>query len=284
MTSYLVYDVFTDDPFAGNQLAIFPDASDLPEDQLQKIASEFNFSEITFVFPPSNPENTALVRIFTQTTEIDFAGHPIIGTIIALSDIGYSSPMKLELGIGPLSCGITADGASFTTSVPIQKIGHPEPTLIAAALGLPLDAINTSNHSPIIASLGLPFVIVELNSLAFLQGCLPNIDFIREGAKAYPESDDFAIFVYVKETKRIISRMFAPLDYIMEDPATGSASATLAVLLTEIENAAQSLTFIQGEYMGRPSRINIKTTKNPIHVTVSGNAVKIMSGELISHY
>jgi len=236
MTSYLVYDVFTDKPFAGNQLAIFPDASDLPE--------------ITFVFPPSNPENTALVRIFTQTTEIDFAGHPIIGTIIALSDIGYSSPMKLELGIGPLSCGITADGAFFTTSVPLQTIGHPKPTLIAAALGLPLNAINTSNHSPIIASLGLPFIIVELNSLVFLQACLPNIDYIREGAKAYPESDDFAIFVYVKEANRIISRMFAPLDNIMEDPATGSASATLAVLLTEIENAAQSLTFIHNTCHG----------------------------------
>jgi len=88
MTQYFVYDVFTDTLFGGNQLAVFPDGQSLPEDKLQSIAAEFNFSEVTFVYPPSDPAHTARVRIFTPTSEVDFAGHPIIGTLIALLNLG----------------------------------------------------------------------------------------------------------------------------------------------------------------------------------------------------
>ena len=104
MTNYVVYDVFTDKIFGGNQLAVFPDAASLPQDQLQKIAAEFNFSEVTFVYPPENSDHTVKVRIFTPTSEVDFAGHPVIGTIIALAKLGYNAPMVLELGVGPLAC------------------------------------------------------------------------------------------------------------------------------------------------------------------------------------
>ena len=102
MFQYVVYDVFTDKAFGGNQLAVFPDARDIPEDKLQSITAEFNFSEVTFVYPPEDPAHTARVRIFTPTSEVDFAGHPTIGTLIALYDMGQTSPMVLELGIGPL--------------------------------------------------------------------------------------------------------------------------------------------------------------------------------------
>ncbi|WP_370310721.1 PhzF family phenazine biosynthesis protein, partial [Salipiger bermudensis] len=100
MTAYFVYDVFTDAPFGGNQLAIFPDATTLAEDSLQTIAREFNFSETTFVYPPQNPENTAKVRIFTPTMEIPFAGHPTVGTAVALHALGRPADMVLELGVG----------------------------------------------------------------------------------------------------------------------------------------------------------------------------------------
>jgi len=119
MTQYLVYDVFTDTVFGGNQLAVFPDARELPENKLQAIAAEFNFSEVTFVYPPVNPDHSAKVRIFTPTSEVDFAGHPVIGTVIALSDLGYEAPMVLELGVGPMPCDIENGFASFTTSVPL---------------------------------------------------------------------------------------------------------------------------------------------------------------------
>ena len=106
MSRYLVYDVFTDTRFGGNQLAVFPDATDLPEADLQAIAAEFNFSEVTFVYPPENPAHTARVRIFTPTMEIPFAGHPVIGTAIALADAGHGPDMVLELGVGPLPCRV----------------------------------------------------------------------------------------------------------------------------------------------------------------------------------
>jgi len=281
MTKYLVYDVFTDHAFGGNQLAVFPDASSLPEGKLQKIAAEFNFSEVTFVYPPDDPRHTAKLRIFTPTTEVEFAGHPTIGTVIALSDLGRSSPMVLELGVGPLTCTRDDKGAAFTTSVPLEKIAEPDPTLVARALGLSVETICMDTHRPVQASLGLPFVIVELDSRESLAACRPNSDAMREGLIRYPSSLDFAVFAYIRDGGRITSRMFAPLDNIPEDPATGSASATLAVLLTEVLNASQTLIFSQGDDMGRPSKIQATTTLNPTSVTISGNAVQTMAGRLI---
>ena len=178
MTDYLVYDVFTDHAFGGNQLAVFPNAGALPEVKLQKIAAEFNFSEVTFVYPPENPEYAAKVRIFTPTSEIDFAGHPTIGTIIALSDLGQASPMVLELGIGPLPCTRDKNGAAFSTSVPLEMIAEPDPELVAACLGLPVGAIRMDTHVPVQASMGLPFVIVELHNRASLATCQTNMDSI----------------------------------------------------------------------------------------------------------
>jgi len=279
MTEYVVYDVFTDAPFGGNQLAVFPNAASLPEDKLQKIAAEFNFSEVTFVYPPQNPDHTARVRIFTPTSEVDFAGHPVIGTVIALSDLGYSTPMMLELGVGPMPCTVDETGAAFTTSVPLERLSEPEPALIAAALGLAESAIRTDTHMPIQASLGLPFVIAELASRADLAACRPVTDIIREGAKRYPAGLDFAIYAYVREGGRVDARMFAPLDNISEDPATGSATATLSALLTETLSAPQDLTFLQGEDMGRPSHIRATTTADPVTVTIAGQAVKTMAGK-----
>lgn len=275
---YLVYDVFTDTRFGGNQLAVFPDASGLPETQLQAIASEFNFSEVTFVYPPANPAHTARVRIFTPTTEVPFAGHPTIGTAIALHDLGGPDDMVLELGVGPISCQVGAQGAAFTTPVPLQIIAHPPVELVARALGLPVAAITTAVHAPVQASLGLAFVLVELASRADLAAAEPVIDAVRDGAAAYPAGLDFAIFCYCREGGQVDARMFAPLDNMTEDPATGSASATLAALLAAMPGGPQKLRIAQGEDMGRPSQI--LTEVDSRGVTVRGQAVKVMAGQL----
>ena len=281
MTNYLVYDVFTDTAFGGNQLAVIPDASALPEGDLQKIAREFNFSETTFVFPATDPAHTAKVRIFTPTTEIPFAGHPIIGTAIALRDLGHKGDMVLELGIGPIPCSFEGKTASFTTSAALEQIAQPDINLVAAALGLTAEQISTTTHAPVQASLGLPFVIVELTDNATLTAATPSIDIIRQGAAKYPAGADFAIYAYTRDMNQINARMFAPLDNIPEDPATGSAAATLAALLTEISGTAQSLAIQQGVDMGRPSIIRAQTTTGtPVHVTISGQAVRTMRGQL----
>lgn len=282
MTRYVVYDVFTQTPFGGNPLAVIPDATALPEADLQKIAREFNFSETTFVYPPVNPGNTAKVRIFTPTMEIPFAGHPTIGTALALRDAGQDGDMILELGIGPIPCCFEGHNASFTTSVPLERLAEPDPSLVAAALGLGPDAIRTDTHPPVQVSLGLPFVLVVLRDDTDLQACAPSLDAIKRGAATYPAGLDFALFAYTRHQDQINARMFAPLDNIPEDPATGSAAATLAALLCDIEATELTLTLHQGVAMGRPSLIHAHAEPGkPIPVTITGTARRSMQGELV---
>lgn len=282
MTDFVVYDVFTDAAFGGNPLAVIPDASALPEADLQKIAREFNFSETTFVYPAKNRAHTARVRIFTPTMEIPFAGHPTIGTAIALRDAGHTGDIVLELGIGPVPCSFDESGAAFTVSAPLQRLAAPEPELVAAALGVPVGAIDTSVHAPVQASLGLPFVITALNSETDLDACAPSVADMRRGAALYPEGTDFAQYAYVRNGNQIAARMFAPLDNIPEDPATGSAAAALAALLTEYLGKPQQLTITQGVAMGRPSVIAATTEgAAPVKVTISGQAVRTLQGTLV---
>lgn len=281
MSKYVVYDVFTDAPFGGNQLAVFPDATTLPEDQLQRIAQEFNFSEVTFIYPPIDPAHTAKVRIFTPTVEIDFAGHPTIGTAVALGQLGAESPMVLELGVGPIPCLVTGNRAEFTTSAPLTRLATPDPALVARAINLPVDAVKTDIHVPTQATLGLAFVLVELQSTADLSACQPITEAFHEGAAKHPDSLDFAIFAYVRDGATLHARMFAPLDNMPEDPATGSASATLTALLSDIAGKPLGFTIHQGVDMGRPSLIHTQANEGtPMPITVAGTAVQTMVGEL----
>jgi trans-2,3-dihydro-3-hydroxyanthranilate isomerase len=275
---YLVYDVFKATAFGGNQLAVFPDAGDLPEDRLQAITREFNFSEVTFVYPPKDPAHTARVRIFTPTREVPFAGHPTIGTAIALHDLGCGSDLVLELGVGPIPCHVGETGAAFTTPVPLEMIAQPAPSLVAEALGLPVAAIRTDRHAPVQASLGLAFVLVELADRAALAAAQPVIEACRRGAALHPAGLDFAIFAYVRNGEAVEARMFAPLDNMPEDPATGSASATLGAFLAQLPDGPQRLEISQGVDMGRPSQIGVSVGAGG--VTVTGQAVKTMAGRL----
>ncbi|MDP5084829.1 MAG: PhzF family phenazine biosynthesis protein [Yoonia sp.] len=282
MTPYFVYDVFSAVPFGGNPLAVIPDATGIAEDRLQKIAREFNFSETTFVYPPDDPNHTARVRIFTPTMEIPFAGHPTIGTAIALRDEGRPGPMVLELGVGPIPCAFDGDLASFTTSAPLSRRAALEPALLAACLGLDPSAVKTDTHGPVYAGVGLEFAIVELADQDQLAACAPVTDQFKRAAALYPASIDFPLFAYVRDGMEIKARMFAPLDNIPEDPATGSACAALAALLTEELQMDLTLDILQGETMGRPSYITASTQlAHPVPVTVSGQAVRTMQGLLV---
>ncbi len=285
MTDYLVYDVFTDTPFGGNQLAVIPDARGLKETDLQRIAAEFNFSEVTFVYPPKDKAHTARVRIFDPANELPFAGHPTIGTAIALSDLGTDDNMVLELGVGPIPCKVTKGTpttAEFTTTVPLEILEIIDLTLIANCLSLPKEAISTENHPPQRASVGLPFVLIELTDLGVLAQAAPITEAFKLCEQQYPSKVDlFATFAYVKTKTGIQARMFAPLSNIPEDPATGSASAALGAYLTALTGHTQTLEIAQGVEMGRPSKIFVSTTIDngqPSSVTVRGSAVKTMQG------
>ena len=278
MTRYLVLDVFTDTPFGGNPLAVIPEASALPEASLQKIAREFNFSETVFLYPPQDAAHTAKMRIFTPTLEIPFAGHPTIGAAVALAHSGHGPDMVLELGVGPLAARATRTRASFDTSVPLDVLAAPQPALVARALGLPESALKLSTHAPALASVGLPFTLTELASRDALAACAPDIAAFREGAARHEGALDFAQFAYVREGSTIHARMFAPLDNIPEDPATGSACAALGAFLASLHGTAQNLTVHQGYDMGRPSQIGLSAQDGT--VTISGAAVQTMQGDL----
>lgn len=277
MRDFSVYDVFTDTAFGGNQLAVIPDAQGLSETQMQVIAREFNFSETTFVLPPADPAHTARIRIFTPMRELPFAGHPTIGTAVLLAEMGHGPDMVLELGIGPLPAHAEAGQARFVTQAPLQRKGRPDPILVARAIGCTAQAII---GRPEIASLGGDFVYVQLNSRDTLSKLHPDTEAMREGARLYPGDHNFAVYPWVETPDGTIhARMFAPLDGTREDPATGSAAAPLAALLCADRGAPQTLTIHQGDDMGRPSRIFLRA--EPGRVTVSGAAVRVMSGKLI---
>ena len=278
MTTYFVYDVFTDRPFGGNQLAVFPDASLISDDDIMPLAREFNFSEVAFVYPPIDPNHTARVRIVTPTFEVPFAGHPVIGTAVALADAGYPQDMVLELGIGPLACHASDGKARFTIETPLETLGHPSPELIADALGISPNRIIMDMHGPTLASLGLPFTITQLDSRETLSSIEVDVRAMRKGHQAYPLSLDFSQFVYVREGDRVHARMFSPLDNIMEDAATGSACATMGALLTRLTGQPLKLRVHQGVDMGRPSIVDVETQARS--VTVSGQAMMIMKGQL----
>jgi trans-2,3-dihydro-3-hydroxyanthranilate isomerase len=256
---------------------VIPDAEGLTDAQMQTIAREFNFSETTFVLPPEDPAHTARIRIFTPMRELPFAGHPTIGTAVMLADMGYGPDMVLELGVGPLPAYAQAGQASFVTEVPLERKGNPEIDLVARAVGC---APKNIIAQPEIASLGGDFVYAQLDSRETLSALSPNTDAMREGAQLFPGNHDFAVYAWVEGAGGTIhARMFAPLDGIPEDPATGSAAAPLAAILCADRGEPQSLTIHQGYDMGRPSQIHLKA--EPGRVTVAGSAVRTMSGKLI---
>ncbi len=284
MTDYLVYDVFTDAAFGGNPLAVIPDARDVAEADLQRIAREFNFSETTFVFPPEDPAHTARVRIFTPTMEIPFAGHPTIGTAIALDDLGRGgSNMVLELGVGPIPCSVSETGAAFETRVPLETWPGPPVEIIAASIGQASGAIRTDRHVPTIASVGLPFAIAEISEASAFEAAVPNTDAFRSFDPHWPADTHYDLLIYMRDAEFIRARMFAPLDGIPEDPATGSAAAALAAFLGQLDGQSARFDITQGVEMGRPSQIDARVTVEdgqPVAVRIAGKAVRVMEGRL----
>lgn len=281
MTEYLVLDVFTDQAFSGNQLAVIPDATGLAESDLLKIAREFNYSETAFVYPPENPNHTAKIRIFTPSTEVPFAGHPTIGTAVALAQAGKGPQIVLETQVGAVHCRATATEAEFLTNTKLEILAHPDPNLVAQALGLSSSRICRETHMPILATVGLPFTLTELRDRKSLSDIRVDIAAFRVGKARHAAALDFAQFAYVREGDTIHARMFAPLDNIPEDPATGSAAAALTAFLGQFEPFGFELKFHQGDDINRPSVIHTRSTEEGVQVM--GKAVLVMRGTLFSN-
>ena len=284
MTQFLVYDVFTDEAFGGNPLAVIPDATGLPDAALQKIAAEFNLSETTFVYPAQDAANTARVRIFTPTQEVPFAGHPTVGTALALKDLGRGSDrMVLELGVGPIPVEIDGNFARFETRVPLVTRPGVSTEHMADMVSLPAGSVIDRAHQPINASVGLEFLFAELADEDALTTASPNVTLFKEAIAT--DQMRLGTLLYVRRGRTIHARMFAPTKGIPEDPATGSAVAALAALLGSLDGTSQSFTIHQGVAMGRPSLIRAAVTIEDgaaTAVTIGGSAVRVIEGRLVA--
>lgn len=293
---YVTLDVFTDRIFGGNPLAVVFDTAGLSTAQMQAIAKEFNYSETTFVFPPREPGHTAQVRIFTPCTEVPFAGHPNVGTAVALArelDATHrrrDQRFLFEELAGLISIRLHREDDVVTGAeicAPQALSIGPAVTLAAAAgcLSLPQGDVIALHHPPQLISVGLPFLAVELATREALARARPDL---TAHASVLPQIGTDGIFAYFRAdgAAELHARMFAPLDATIEDPATGSAAAATFALLADLRPLADedlSWRLEQGADMGRPSVICGRTEKRHGVVTgvsIFGRAVPVMEGYL----
>ena len=284
---YITVDVFTDQPFGGNPLAVVLDAEGLDTAQMQAIATEFNYSETTFVRPPADPAHTAQIRIFTPGNELPFAGHPNVGTAHVLASEGTPGDTFLfEEAAGLVPVAIQRDagtvrGAELTAPQALQILGEMQAAHAADCLSLDAtDIVGT----PVLATVGVAFALVEIRDRDTLRRATCNATaFARHFTTAPPN----AIYFYTREPSGgfdIHARMFSPLDGMNEDPATGSASVTLAALLAQTApDGEHTLRIEQGRDMGRPSTLLTRVVKQHGQTQsahVGGNSVIMMRGTI----
>lgn len=289
---FVTLDVFTDRPFGGNQLAVFPDAEGLTGAQMQALATELNLAETTFVLPPQDPSHTARVRIFTAAEEMPFAGHPNVGTGFVLAGEGRdrAGGMVFEELAGLVEIRIDRDGAGAVTGA---EIAAPQPLAtgatftaaqLAACLGIGESSILTQGHLPVMATVGVGFLVVEVTADG-LAKVAPNLAACQALEALIPATDiRLAIHLYVRSPAGLRVRMFSTAGgRLTEDAATGSANATLGALLlslTSDDRAAYNIS--QGVEMGRPSLLKVTARRTPegIRATVGGGCVPMFKGEV----
>jgi len=306
--NFLQFDVFTDRKFCGNPLAVFPEADGITDDQMMKIAREMNLSETVFVLKPESDEVLRRLRIFTPMREIPFAGHPIVGTWTALAQEGVVpipdggngwKRIFHEVGIGILPVDI-----EFEDGKPVQVVmtqgtfeiikeiedAH-EQAEVARALGIAREDLDESLPIQVITT-GLSCLVVPIRSLADLRDIRVDATLL---ADTYTRHGGTGCHAFTRETievgaSRAHARFFAPADNIPEDPATGSACGALGAYLVhhggltlEPENGRYKFVIEQGDFIHRPSRINLDVKGQPGNVEevkVGGPAVLVARGEV----
>jgi trans-2,3-dihydro-3-hydroxyanthranilate isomerase len=294
MSRKLVYDhvdVFTDKPFGGNQLAVFPSPGKVTKQQMQLIAREINFSETTFIFPSKTSGIDAKVRIFTPGDEIPFAGHPTIGTAFVMACRRKKSTKKpvqyaLELGVGTILVDLEYSGKSIkrlTMSQPTPNFGSALQNRGQAARALGIKTFEILGGG--VVSNGLDFLIVEAHASEVVGRARVNLE---EAVNVIKRHNVIGLYLFSRaEGKhlKIHSRFFAPTLNVVEDPATGSAAGALGGYLARILKFPADLRLMisQGKEMGRPSKIctDVRCDRGLVQkVTVSGSAVSVGEGTI----
>ncbi len=285
---FVQMDVFTSVPLEGNQLAVFADGRSLSDTEMQAIAKETNLSETTFILPrdaATERERGVRVRIFTVNEELPFAGHPTLGTAMALRNNSGAEEIALDLNVGRIPVRFsTRDDLPFgmmTQRDPefMQKHSRED---VARAVGLALDDI--ADDAPIqTVSTGNPFIMVPLRSLRALQNLAPT----WANMKSFLEKSDGRFFYFVSREAvnpeaKLQARM---IFYNGEDPATGSAAGPCIAWAVKygVVPPDQQVLLEQGVEMKRRSRIFFSASRQGdkiVNVRVGGHAVEVIRGEL----
>ena len=287
-----IVDVFAQEKYTGNQLAVVPEADDLDTETMQRIAREMNFSETTFI-PSSEPTADGYrVRIFTPATELPFAGHPTLGTARVIHR--YISETKsetvvLDLDIGSIEVTIEPEDEEdhcWMRQKPPTFGPNLDRARVADIVGLAEDQLD-SQYDPQIVSTGLQTLLVPLRSLDGVRAIQLSPEPFRRFVDEYETT---AVFVFSSETvderNDLHVRMFFDGIGITEDPATGSSNGCLAAYLVEHEyfgNRVIDMTVEQGYEIDRPSTIGIRADASPseIAVSVGGTVIPVARGELL---
>jgi trans-2,3-dihydro-3-hydroxyanthranilate isomerase len=274
---YVVCDVFTDTPLTGNQLAVFTDARELPEERLQDLARELNYSETVFVYPAAAEGAHARIRIFTPGVEVPFAGHPTLGTAFVLAGPLQLGEIRLEMGSGVVPVRLERDGARIV----FGRMEQPIPTIAAYEdeAGL-LDAIGVERSElPVeVYDNGLHHVFVTLGSEAEVAALKPDL------ARLADVGEVLGVNCIAGSGAQWKTRMFIPSGGIAEDPATGSAAGPLALHLARHGRIAfgDEIEITQGVEIKRPSKLYARVDGSADHVErveVGGSAVIVARGE-----
>jgi len=297
---FVQVDVFTDRIFGGNQLAVFLDPDGLSDAEMQSIAVEMNLAETTFVFPPTQPEHAARVRIFTPGRELPFAGHPTVGTAWVLARVGRlpagQREAVLEEGIGPVPVRIEGDLAApsrIWMSHRDAEWGPPQANRGAFSAALGLNEPDLLPDQPIRSgSTGIPFLFVPVCTPEAVDRAVPDM---RALTAAYP-GERVGVFVFAPDPargpRRVYSRMFAGDTIgVGEDSATGSASGPLGAYVAERAVVAVGepaddpieIVSLQGNQMGRPSLISVRLKLRggrATEIEVGGSVVPVLEGVL----
>lgn len=314
---FVTADVFTSEPFTGNQLAVVFGAEGLPTVTLQAITREFNYAETTFVFAPESPDTTRRVRIFTPELEVPFAGHPTLGTAHVLVATGEVKPtaeerargeMLVVLGenVGPvpvrvrLENGVPVHGQFTTAQLPEERVEISDLEALASTLSLAASDFVGGTHAPVGVSCGLPFLVMPLTSVDAVRRARLEMDawrrvlegkwaawpmvFAMTRAAEHDAADEVQVPAHVSGCD-IRARVFVPGSTVPEDPATGSANACLAGYLAARtpRDGVLQWTVAQGIEMGRPSRLAIEAQKTHgiiQSVRVGGASVMISEGTM----
>jgi trans-2,3-dihydro-3-hydroxyanthranilate isomerase len=261
---YHVVDVFTTTPLQGNPLAVFPDASPLDEPMMQSIARELNLSETSFIFPRMSHQGGTRVRIFTPRAEMEFAGHPTIGTAYVMRSTGIvdanADAFTLEENIGPVN--VRVDGGNdpmfWLTAPPVEALGSVARDACAAAVSLQESDLSTDIPCELLSA-GNPVLFITARDRTTVDRA--EIDGSALSSLLALCKRPVFVFVFAPHEGGAYSRMFAPYLGVAEDPATGSATGPLAVFMMKhgLATHGNGTRFVseQGTKMQRRSLLHV---------------------------